>query len=119
MAEGSGGEGTPADRRRKSLLDVPGMGWGRSERQPVVKRPALPWPRRSNRRGRNPSTSSSGLTARLIDASETGARWMPLCGETPRQLRRLTGADVRGVRKVEPNEDREAHQWCRSITEIG
>ena len=29
----------------------------------------------------------------------------------PRRLRRLTGAEERGVRKVEPNEDREAHQW--------
>ena len=74
-----GGAGRPSRPWTRRVVEV-GCGTkkrGRGERQPVVERPELPGPRRSSRRGRNPSVSGSGPMTRLIDASATGAREGP------------------------------------------
>ena len=73
-----GGAGRPSRPWTRLVVEVGcGTKWGRGERQPVVERPELPGPRRSSRRGRNPSVSGSGPMTRLIDASATGAREGP------------------------------------------
>ena len=73
-----GGVNRPSRPWTRCVVEVGcGMGRGRDERQPVVERPALHGPRRSNRGGRNPSVSGSGPMTRLIDASATGARKGP------------------------------------------
>ena len=164
-----GGAGRPSRPWTRRVVEFGcGTGRGRDERQPVVERPELPGPRRSNRGGRNPSVSGSGPMTRLIDASATGARKGPgggggypedaaafcpggqegrarrrtgggslsrrgrmvqrtatagprgrssLRGETPPPIETPHGggragrSEGRADRKVEPNEDREAHQW--------
>ena len=76
-AAGRGGPSVPAVDAARRRGRLRGTKWGRGERQPVVERPELPGPRRSSRRGRNPSVSGSGPMTRLIDASATGAREGP------------------------------------------